>query len=288
MKKCLLSVVVLTLLLCSCGTSKKLQSSKSQSNQPPIQLTAKHLSQLVGNKEWKVTEFISDTLINFRAAGEIARNDNKYNELVSRFEANDTTLVADDVFVIYYGRAYRPDYAGSSFEWLKISTSIQKDIISMKSSNSEQILKRAFDKGLEYLKKDPTNLQALKIMIDITSMSNVPQNVVDSFVMRYLQIVFTILQTGGGTEVAPIWVTDVSDEYDLLFGFIKAETLLGRETIPQNNLYCDKMKIRLDNGQILDIYFNVYFSMMGMGQSVTTKTERTIYGNKQIIGSYKL
>lgn len=57
-------------------------------------------------------EALADGTLDMRVFGRYARDERRYRTLAERFERADTTLRGSDLFILYYGHAYRNAYDG--------------------------------------------------------------------------------------------------------------------------------------------------------------------------------
>lgn len=150
--------------------------------------------------------------LDYAVFGQVARNDEQYNALVARFENLDGKFELSDIFVLYYGQAFRDDFAGGHIS----------GVITPETSDFEA----AYNECCQKLAKSPTSLRLLGEAGMLAHKLNLPEEVAKKYRIRYLLIREVITLTGDGTFDQPYKVVHISDEYEILFSLLGATSIV--------------------------------------------------------------
>lgn len=152
--------------------------------------------------------------LDYAVFGQVARNDEHYNALVSRFENLEGKFDLSDIFVLYYGQAFRDDFAGGHIS----------GVITPETSDFEA----AYNECCQKLAKSPTSLRLLGEANILADKLNLPKEVATRYYIRYLLIREVITLTGDGTFDLPYKVVHISDEYEILFSLLGADSIVSQ------------------------------------------------------------
>lgn len=195
--------------------------------------------------------------LDYAVFGQVARNDEQYNALVTRFENLDGKFELSDIFVLYYGQAFRDDFAGGHIS----------GVITPETSDFEA----AYNECCQKLAKSPTSLRLLGEAGMLAHKLNLPEEVAKKYRIRYLLIREVITLTGDGTFDQPYKVVHISDEYEILFSLLGATSIVTQgvasgATIMDRITYTIKSATTdpVTNEQQLeqqDVYFDIELPM---------------------------
>ena len=164
-----------------------------------------------------------------------------YDQLLTRYQALDTTLTLNELQTLYYGSIF---VGKSSFNGLDKEV---KDLLEDKRKTNEAA--EAMDRHLD---KYPFDLQAL-VYRTVPAGRNNDTALVRNLWEKAELIATTIVSTGDGqSDSTGFHVVSVSDEYALMNFFFKVEH--GNQYLTASR--CDKFDIAV-NGHEASLYFDI-------------------------------
>ncbi len=164
-----------------------------------------------------------------------------YDQLLTRYQALDTTLTLSELQTLYYGSIF---VGKSSFNGLDKEV---KDLLEDKRKTNEAA--EAMDRHLD---KYPFDLQAL-VYRTVPAGRNNDTALVRNLWEKAELVVATIVSTGDGqTDSTGFHVVSVSDEYALMDYIFKVEH--GNQYLTASK--CDKFDISV-NGNKANLYFDI-------------------------------
>lgn len=173
--------------------------------------------------------------IDYRAMGDEARDDERFEALAERFMAADDALSVEDVQVLYYGRAFRDDYTGGYTTFIPVYESMQAGMYD-----------RAYAQCLELQRRDPASPRLLRLMYEAASKRNITafDSELAALERRYGFVLNVISYSGNGTMLAPYIVTSIEDEYELLYNKLGiTELVMQQVVVMDDGTRCDIMTV---------------------------------------------
>ncbi len=161
----------------------------------------------------------------------------EFQQLVSRYEACDTTLTREDFARIYYGSAYVKDY-----------NSVNSQCDDIRQLAEEEKIDEAIAALQEKLKEYPVSLFILLSLFNLTE----DEAALTEYAWKGQVLLATISLSGNGTKDRPYQVTSVNDEYNFLNQVYEATELLEQSLVDGP---MDKMTILNSVGLDQDVYF---------------------------------
>lgn len=150
-----------------------------------------------------------------------------YQQLIERFEANDSLLSLNDYALIYYGHSFTPKYKGSMELWKELETLME-----------EKKWKEAYILLKECRKKNPVSLKLLIYAVNLASELQREEEV-QAYIDKYIKLSSAIISSGDGTsEDTAFKVISVNDEYQILNNVFKVEGLKQQSLVNK----CDLME----------------------------------------------
>ncbi len=193
-----------------------------------------------------------DWYIDYRAMGEEARNDDHFAALAERFIAADSALGVEDIQVLYYGRAYRDDYAGGYGLCADIGELIDA-----------QCYDEAFDLCVERRKSDPASPCLLRLLHEAASKKSRPatERELSDLERSYEFVLNVISYSGNGTMLAPYMVAAVEDEYEFMINKLGiTEIQMQQRVAMDDGTQCDIITVAEGEGSDSEndeVWFNV-------------------------------
>lgn len=182
-----------------------------------------------------------------------------YQNLVQRFEKNDSLLTRDDYAMIYFGYSFTPDYTGSMFD---MTNEFQK----FRELGKEGKYKKALKEGEKLLKKNPVSLELLFRMGMFANESKEDIQTIKSYSKRYAALLTMIAFTGDGkTEESAFKVICVNDEYQLLNMLFVMENMKSQSLINKCDLI-EFEKCKYYRGT--KMYFDISRSLEKMSETI--------------------
>lgn len=185
---------------------------------------------LMGFLSLSVTAFAQETLeIDYPTIKEYVTNHpTEFQELMQRFEANDSLLTRQDYATLYYGFSFTPAYRGSM--------NIYADFFELAK---QQKYEEAYSAAQKHLEKTPISLKLLYNLYELGSLLQKDSEETRGYAKRYVALLTTISLSGDGkSEETAIKVICVADEYEMMRMFYRVGELKSQALI--NN--CDLMK----------------------------------------------
>lgn len=152
----------------------------------------------------------------------------EFQELMQRFQANDSLLTRQDYATVYYGYSFTSAYQGSMNTF--------SDFFELTKAKKYE---EAYSAAQEHLKSNPVSLQLLYHLYELGSMLQKDSNETRGYAKQYAALLTTISLSGDGkSEETAIKVICVADEYQLMYIFFRVGKLKSQALI--NN--CDLME----------------------------------------------
>lgn len=183
----------------------------------------------------------------------LAKDKDKYNELLNRFLNTDTTLTVEEVRDIYFGFSYTDKYSVSG----DICPDADEALRNNKTKEALQLYKKQ-------LGKSPVCASLLLRVHSITRFLEGDDSQEAKLLFRRMKMISHMIYcTGDGTSMETAFkVNWVADEYFMLktFGY---KRLLGQSIAQGSSSVGDKLQVDID-GKNYDFYFDLtrYFVKM--------------------------
>ncbi len=173
-----------------------------------------------------------------------------YDKIRNRFENADTSLTRDEIRLVYYGFSYTDQYTGMGY-------SDESKIDDLVKKNKIKEAKKIVDSALS---KNPVHTGLLMKAYDVYSALN-DNEMCERIGWKITNLIDVILLSGAGTKEKPMYVIDVSDEYNVMYQAlnvtkVKSQMLSGT---------CDVIKVNVHEIET-EIYFDTQRSLMKMNE----------------------
>ena len=174
-----------------------------------------------------------------------AADGERYNALLTRFIAADTTLTVEEAALVYYG------YYNAPIE--RKSTSLTERMNALDSVKASKY-EAAYPLLAKLIEKNPVgaqNIYKAYFCAKITGRADEAK----SLLQKSLLLARVIMASGDGkTLETAFYVNEISDEYFFLYDIIKAPRIKGQRLEIHN---CHKYDILTleENGKTIDLYF---------------------------------
>lgn len=191
--------------------------------------------------------------LDLRVFGRAARDVRNYDNLASRFEAADTTLVLGDLLTLYYGAAYRDGYDGGYDR-------------AVSRREKERDPERAYRRCTEALALHPASPGILGDAIDLAERTQRPKEEIERLQWRRRMLLWAIYALGDGSQEHPYIVMAVSDEYQMMYHLLGVGRVVDQSLVRSADATpCDRIKIdgcdtALFNGT--EIWFDVSYPIV--------------------------
>lgn len=192
----------------------------------------------------------------------VTAHSSEFQDLILRFEKNDTLLTQEDRAMIYYGYSFTPEYNGSI-------DNMMPDCILFRKLAKEEKHEDAYEIGKGILKRNPVSLDMLLDMYSLADMLNKDTVEISNYADRYASLLTMIAITGDGkTEETAFKVICINDEYQLLNILFRVENIKSQSLINQ----CDMFEF--ENSQYYNgtqMYFDISRSLDQMSNKLKDK-----------------
>ncbi len=181
-------------------------------------------------------EALADGTLDMRVFGRYARDERRYRTLAERFERADTTLRGSDLFILYYGHAYRNAYDGgyAAQPWRESMAKKQYD--------------KAYAQVRKALRQAPATPHLLNDAIRIARALGRPDEEIRNLAWRRNILLIWICASGDGTAERPFVVVNTQDEYTLAHGLLRVREVRSQTPEPRGTTFCDRLEIEpVDN-----------------------------------------
>lgn len=146
----------------------------------------------------------------------VTTHDYDFQNLIQRFEKNDTLLTQEELAMIYYGYSFTSAYTEISV--IDDYCQFQK----LEEAKDE----KAYELGKSILKRNPVSLKTLLKMYLVADILEKDDAEIRSYAQRYYSLLGMIAATGDGkTEKTAFKVIDVDDEYHILYKQFEVENI---------------------------------------------------------------
>ena len=166
-----------------------------------------------------------------------------YKELIDRFKKADSTLIADEFKVLYYGQCFQENYKPYGGDG--------KDFDKFKEHYEKEDYKKALPFVIKILDEDPIDLKMMFKALVCYHILNDQENKA-AMQMRYESILYTLFLSGDGkTRETAFVVMRVSDEYEAMSNMQvenSSQSLSGD---------CDVMTLKKNDYGLESLYFNI-------------------------------
>ncbi len=174
--------------------------------------------------------------------GRYARDNDRYAQLVGRFNRADTTLTAGDLCTLYYGYAYRDEYRGGN------PTDTLNTL--MAQQRYGKAYKLACDMLQEY---NPASADILAGAFFAGINANRPAKEMDSIAWRLNHLILCMCLFGDGTEAYPIPVVNVGDETAFVYYYIAANEIVKQDIFTRaDGSTCKRIEIPPQSAPFFD------------------------------------
>ena len=188
-------------------------------------------------------------------------NDHKetYDSLLTRF-CNADSLTVPELYRLYYGYVFTDKYQALYSE----------DKATVEAYKTDA--KAAYEAYKKEFEKNPIFLRTLYRLILLSDYLK-HETEMQKYLLQFRMLVAAIRETGNATQLAPMYVINVPDEYmliELLFGDfeLQSQALNGETTAG----LCDVMKCKMEeDGSINTYWFNVSLYMTAMERQLSAK-----------------
>lgn len=161
-------------------------------------------------------EATADDGVDLTVFGRYARNETYYQQLVDRFEQADTTLRVSDLFVLYYGYAYRDEYH------TRTMGSPWSDLVENKQ------YAEAYTMICELLEDHPACLYLLDFAIGAGYAAGRPTEELDRIAWRLFVLMEHIYMLRDGSKQTPFIIVDLRDNEPLLYRWLKVKPIRAK------------------------------------------------------------
>lgn len=174
--------------------------------------------------------------------GIVTENPDVYLKALEKFESLDSTLHGQEIAIVYYGYAYRPEYS-AGYDVAEV------DEVRKLLNNGDK--EEAMKKVIEYRKTNPASLELIRYGIIASEDPNSP--LAEDFRSKYSALLDCITSFGDGSAELPYKVVDIHDEYEILQFYLGADEIMS-QALTENG--CDAMRFRINNTPFT-LYFDV-------------------------------
>lgn len=194
----------------------------------------------------------------------VTNNNSDFQNLMQRFEANDSLLTRQDYAMIYYGYSFTPDYKGSADDF-------RPDCIEFMEFIKTEKYEDAYNTGKKALKGNPVSLKLLSYMYGLAAKLNKDIEEIKIYANRYAALLTMIAYTGDGkTEDTAFKVICINDEYQLLTILFGMENMKGQSLVNK----CDLIEFeKCQNYEGNQMYFDISRSLDHMRETMENKKE---------------
>lgn len=198
-------------------------------------------------------EAVADSTLDMRVFGRYARDDERYQRLVERFEAGDTTLLYSDILQLYFGAVYRDDFEGGYYYGL--------------ADDETDDPAAEYEKCTESLHRAPAHPHLISQAYALGSAAGRPEEELYTLLWRYSTILSIIESTGDGTVDRPYIVTHISDEYNFVLSSLDVANITGQALVYNGDMPMDRLLVEPRAGsefQGTEVYFDISYPMPTM------------------------
>jgi len=171
-----------------------------------------------------------------------------YEKLLTRFNANDTTLTDFEVLCLMIGFTDQPEYK----PYQDIST--EREIYNM---NGEGKYREALESGMEFIQAHPLSVKTLfEIAYAYHNLDN--EDSAQIYVQRGRRIFDAMYFSGNAkTPETAAFALGPADGQDFIYKFVGADIGMMGSGSDDNGNFLDILEAKLDNGKSIQLYFNV-------------------------------
>lgn len=178
----------------------------------------------------------------------VTNHSEEFQQLMQRFEENDTSLTREDKAMVYYGYSFTPAYKGSMDEYLPDFKEFNELI---KNEQHEE----AYEIGKNILKRNPVSLKLLFNMYGLAGKLEKDISEAKSYSYKYASLLYTIAFSGDGkTEETAFKVICINDEYQLMKVIFRVENIKGQSLINKCDLIEFENCVNFEGNQM---YFDI-------------------------------
>lgn len=190
--------------------------------------------------------------LDLRVFGRQARNEERFRQLVERFESADTTLSFTDFLILYYGSAYRDEYNGG-----------YEHAADRRSREQEPV--EAYRLCAEALERHPASPALLSRTLALAERADRPREELDRLDWRRKMLLWTIEALGNGTQESPFIVMSVADEYEILHHRQGVDRIVSQKLVDNpDGTPCDRLEVSTTEQaptQIKEFWFDVSYPL---------------------------
>lgn len=192
----------------------------------------------------------------------VTTHNREFQELVQRFEKNDTLLTREDQAMIYYGYSFTPAYKGSI-------DGMMPDYIQFRELYNKEKHEDAYEIGKSVVKRNPVSLEVLLYMYSLADILKKDAAEIENYANRYSSLLTMIAITGDGrSEETAFKVICINDEYQLLNMLFRVENIKSQSLINQCDMF-EFEKSQYYNGT--QMYFDISRSLNQMSNKLKNK-----------------
>lgn len=143
-----------------------------------------------------------------------------YNDIVNVYLGDDPLIRLDDLALVYYGYIYSPQYRGSN----------DANEVKLKNYMAQGDNTQAYNVAKEILSYNHVSLNALFYAWRSSEALGRPQEEINSYVTKYLNILNMITTYGDGkSSRTPFRIINPDDQDHILYGILDIENVKNRE-----------------------------------------------------------
>lgn len=182
----------------------------------------------------------------------VTNHSDEFQQLMQRFEENDTSLTREDKALVYYGYSFTPAYKGSMDEYLPDFKEFNELI---KSEKHEE----AYEIGKNILKRNPVSLKLLFNMYGLAGKLEKDISEAKNYSYKYASLLYTIAFSGDGkTEDTAFKVICINDEYQVMKVIFRVENIKGQSLINKCDMIEFENCVNFEGNQM---YFDISRSL---------------------------
>mgnify|MGYP001250062784 CR=1 FL=1 len=193
--------------------------------------------------------FSQEVKIDLDKIKKIAKSES-YQQLMNRYQENDTTLNLEDYTNLYYGQAFQDSYNGYSSH---DSLSILKKLLHVHKDSLD--ISRATACITKILFESPFEIQLMLTAAYLADKTNQP-DLAKKWVYKYNMLINTLFNSGlGKSHETAVMVIKVPDEYAFVHAIglqVESQALVNKD----GKAY-DLLKLVKNNLGIEELYFDI-------------------------------